>query len=102
MNNETNQKKTRKKCPRKGEEPEKLRRAVSTLASIIDSLATSLKCEIDEGNMGDVKLIKELTGAAKELSALMGSMSEKNGEKEGEGDRVMHVAFREDEEEWAK
>lgn len=101
MNNETNPKKTRKKSSRKAGEPEKLRRAVDTLASIIDSLATSLKSEIDEGNMGDVKLIKELTGAAKELSALMGSMSEKDGSNEG-ASGVVSVAFRDSEEEWAK
>ena len=63
-----------KKSAKLRREHKKLSKTVNTLASIIDSIATSMKGDIDSGEECDIKQLKELTGAAKELSALISAL----------------------------
>ena len=87
------------KRTKKRREQKKLSRAVNTLASIIDTIATSMKGDIEKGEEWDIKQLKELTGAAKELSVLISSVesSESPGEETG-----VWVHFQEGSEKWAK
>ena len=87
---------TKKKKERR--DKKKLGHTVNTLASIIDTIATSMKGDIDGGEEWDLKQLKELTGAAKELSALIASLSE-NEEERGE---TLTVLFEDEGEELAK
>lgn len=88
--------KAKKKCSRT---EKKLHRAVDTLASVIDLMALSIKNELDGDNVCDVKQIKELTGAAKELSGLMAAIDQKNGEDTS--DNRITVLFEGEGEKWA-
>jgi hypothetical protein len=73
-----------KKKKKERRDKKKLSHTVNTLAAIIDTIATSMKGDIDGGEEWDLKQLKELTGAAKEISALISSLSEKEGEHGGE------------------
>lgn len=77
-----------------------LERSVATLASIIDSVATSVKSSIDSGEACDIKQVKELAGTAKELSSLIGAMEDKKGE--GEDGHLITVLFEGEGEKWAR
>ena len=88
---------TKKKRERR--DKKKLSHTVNTLASIIDTIATSMKGDIDGGEEWDLKQLKELTGAAKELSALIASLSDAEGEERGE---TITVLFESEGEELAK
>ncbi len=72
----------------------KLRTAVSVIADIISSEASALKKENDR----DIKQLKELTGAAKELAGVIKTL-----EREDDTDKtaVINVVFGEEEEKWA-
>lgn len=87
------------KRTKKKREQRKLSRTVNTLASIIDTIATSMKGDIEKGEEWDIKQLKELTGAAKELSSLISSLN--TGETDGE-DRGVFVHFSEGCEKWAE
>ena len=88
-----------KKRKRRRRDQKKLSHTVNTLASIIDTIATSMKGEIDGGEDWDLKQLKELTGAAKELSALISSLSE---EDKDSSEASVTVVFEGEGEEWAK
>ncbi|MBE6588057.1 MAG: hypothetical protein E7647_06555 [Ruminococcaceae bacterium] len=77
----------------------KLGRAVNTLASIIDSIATSMKGDIDRGEECDLRQLKDLTGAAKELCALISSL---DPEERDEKTASLTVLFEGEGEKWAK
>ncbi len=88
---------TKKKRMRRNEK--KLTRAVDTIASIIESIASSMKGEIDSGGNWDIKQLKELTGAAKELSVLICALNTDGDEKTGDH---ITVYFEGDSKEWAQ
>lgn len=88
-----------KKRKRKRRDQKKLSHTVNTLASIIDTIATSMKGDIDGGEEWDLKQLKELTGAAKELSALISSLSEDDKDS---AESSFTVVFEGEGEEWAK
>ena len=88
-----------KKKKNERRDKKKLSHTVNTLAAIIDTIATSMKGDIDGGEEWDLTQLKELTGAAKELSALIASLSEEDGENKGE---TLTVIFESDGEELAK
>ena len=88
-----------KKPTKKRQEEKKLKRAVNTLASIIDSVATSMKGEIDGGETCDLKQLKELTGACKELSGLISSIEEQADDSDSSS---LTVIFEGESGEWAK
>lgn len=81
-------------------EEKKLSHTVNTLASMIDTIATSMKGDIECGVEFDLKQLKELTGAAKELSCLISSLNASKEEKDEGGD--VTVVFEGEGEEWAK
>lgn len=88
-----------KKQKKKRRDQKKLSHTVNTLASIIDTIATSMKGDIDGGEEWDLKQLKELTGAAKELSALISSLSEDDKDT---SESSVTVVFESEGEEWAK
>lgn len=45
--------------------------AVDTIAEIIDKMAAEMKGSLENGDSGDIKQLKELTLAAKELAAVI-------------------------------
>ena len=73
---------------------------MDTLASIVDSTATTMKGEIESGKAFDIKQLKELTGAAKELSALICALDEGTDDNGSAG--CVFVSFESEGEEWAK
>ena len=99
MNNRSYEKKPTKR-KRKSAEERLLTRAVATLASIIESMASSMKRDLDNGEGCDIKHLKELTGSAKELSLLLGTMVSR--EKDGDDSRNITVLFEGESEKWAK
>lgn len=73
----------------------KLRNAISVMVDIIADEAASMKKE-DERN---IKQFKELTGAAKELAAVIKTL---DGDMPSETERsVINVIFGEEESKWA-
>lgn len=89
---------TRKTKKKKRREEKKLSHTVNTLASIIDTIATSMKGEIDSGEGWDLKQLKELTGATKELSSLISTLSDE-GKDEG---HTITVSFEGEGEDYSK
>ncbi|MBQ2729671.1 MAG: hypothetical protein IJF69_02745 [Clostridia bacterium] len=92
-------KETKANRQKKQREQKKLSRAVNTLASIVDSIATSMKADLKSGEMFDIKQLKELTGAAKELSALICALDSESSENE---QSTVAIRFEGEGEEWAK
>ena len=88
-----------KKSAKKKREEKKLSHTVNTLASMIDTIATSMKGDIEDGVEFDLKQLKELTGAAKELSGLISSL---NTEENDDSATSVCVVFRGEGEDWAK
>ncbi len=88
-----------KKKKKQRRDQKKLSHTVNTLASIIDSIATAMKGDIDGGEEWDLKQLKELTGAAKELSCLIASLSAEDKEEKS---TAVIVAFEGEGEGWAK
>lgn len=92
---------TKKKATQKTRrEKKKLSHTVMTLASMIDTIATGMKGEVERGEEFDLKQLKELTGAAKELSALISATDPTEGAEEDE--RGIAVIFRGEGQEWAE
>lgn len=89
---------TNKKKTEKSRELKKLKRTVNTLTSIVDSIAISMKGTLEDGECCDIKQLKELTGAAKELSALIFAVNPDDCEEDR---NALTVRF-EGGEEWAK
>jgi len=88
------------KKKRKTKEEKKLSSAIDTLASIIEAKASSmLDCILGDSDSVEIKQIKELTGAVKELSALI---CQKNGDTSEESGNTFTVIFEGEGEEWAK
>ncbi len=88
---------------RKGDEPlkkktadEKLQAAVSVIADIISSEASTMK----RNDERDIKQLKELTGAAKELAAVIKAL-EKDDTEDGSGETRISIAFGEESFKWA-
>lgn len=92
--------KTSKK-KRKTTQEKSLNRAFITVASIIESMATDMKKDIENGKKCDAKHIKELTGAAKELSALLTALSTGNTSHK-ENEKLITVLFESEGEQWGK
>ena len=85
---------------RKSKEEKKLSKAINTLASIIEAKALSMmECIEGSSDSVEIKQIKELTGAVKELSALIYQNS--NESMENTSDSIT-VIFEGEGEEWAK
>ncbi len=80
-------------------EEKKLSHTVLTLASMIDTIATSMKGDVDRGDEFDLRKLKELTGAAKELSALISATECRDAD--GERDSSVAIVFEEEGAEWA-
>lgn len=77
----------------------RLRVAVDTIAEIIDKMAAEMKGSLENGDSGDIKQLKELTLAAKELAAVIRGLEE--GDEEG-NDTSIRVVLEGDIEKWAK
>lgn len=89
-----------KKTAKMRREHKKLSKTVNTLASIIDTIATSMKGDIDSGEVCDIKQLKELTGAAKELSALISALDQGNDQRENA--TTLTVLFEDETQKWAQ
>lgn len=72
----------------------KLRRAIASMVDIIADEASEMKRD-EERNL---KQLKELTGAAKELATVIKTLE---NEGENEGSSVVRVVFGEEEKKWA-
>ncbi len=77
----------------------RLRIAVDTIAEIIDKMAAEMKGSLENGDSGDIKQLKELTLAAKELAAVIRGLEE-NGEEDSTAS--ISVVLEGDIEKWAK
>lgn len=75
---------------------EKLQSAISVIADIISSEATTMK-KYEER---DIKQLKELTGAAKELAAVIKTL-EKEEFIPGANETKISISFEEENEKWA-
>ncbi len=75
---------------------EKLQSAISVIADIISSEATTMK-RYDER---DIKQLKELTGAAKELAAVIKTL-EKDDTPSSTNETKISISFEEDFDKWA-
>ena len=85
---------------RKTKEEKKLSRAIDILASIIETKAALILDTIKNGERNDdIKQIKELTGAVKELSSLIYQSCD-DGKDDGRD--AFRVIFEGEGEEWAK
>jgi len=76
----------------------RLRVAVDTIAEIIDKMAAEMKGSLENGDSGDIKQLKELTLAAKELAAVIRGLEE----NEEEDTASISVVLEGDIERWAK
>ncbi len=74
---------------------EKLQAAISVIADIISSEAATMK-KYDER---DIKQLKELTGTAKELAAVIKSLEKDDDTNQNE--TKISISFEEEKEEWA-
>ena len=90
------------KKKRKSTEVRKLTRAVTTLASIIDGMATTMKEGLEVEGACDVKQLKELCSTAKELSALMNALEDRKTDERSAHLNALTVLFEGEGEEWAK
>lgn len=77
----------------------RLRLAVDTIAEIIDKMAAEMKGALENGDRADIRQIKELTLAAKELAAVIRGLEEPETE---ENDTAVHVVLEGEIEKWAK
>ena len=77
----------------------RLRIAVDTIAEIIDKMAAEMKGSLENGDSGDIKQLKELTLAAKELAAVIRGLEEN---EEEDGTASISVVLEGDIEKWAK
>lgn len=77
----------------------RLRVAVDTIAEIIDKMAAEMKGSLENGDSGDIKQLKELTLAAKELAAIIRGLEESEDE---DNNRSINVILEGDIEKWAK
>ncbi len=90
-----------RKKKRKTTQEKSLNRAFATITSVIENMATGIKKDMESGKKCDVKQIKELTGAAKELAALLGTLScSQNTPYENE--KRITVVFESEGEQWGK
>ena len=81
---------------RKKTTDQKLQAAICTIADIISSEADTLKNEPER----DIKQLKELTGAAKELAAIIKAL-EKEDEAIDKNETKISIVFEEENEKWA-
>lgn len=77
----------------------RLRLAVDTIAEIIDKMAAEMKGALENGDHADIRQLKELTLAAKELAAVIRGLEEPDTD---ENDTAIHVVLEEEIEKWAK
>ncbi|MCI8611877.1 MAG: hypothetical protein HFE66_08185 [Clostridiales bacterium] len=77
----------------------RLRVAVDTIAEIIDKMAAEMKGALESGDRTDIRQLKELTLAAKELAAVIRGLEEANTE---DCDTAINVVLEGDIEKWAK
>lgn len=74
----------------------KLQSAISAIADIISSEAASMKNEPER----DIRQLKELTGAAKELAAVIKALEKEENQIETNETKIS-IVFEEDNEKWA-
>ena len=74
-------------------------RSVDTIAEIIDKMAAEMKGSLENGDSGDIKQLKELTLAAKELAAVIRGLEEN---EEEDNTASISVVLEGDIEKWAK
>ena len=89
------------KRKRKTTQEKSLNRAFATITSVIEAMATGIKKDMEDKKKCDVKQIKELTGAAKELSALLSALSAEHGLQK-ENEKRITVVFESEGEQWGK
>ncbi len=77
----------------------RLRLAVDTIAEIIDKMAAEMKGSLENGDHTDIRQLKELTLAAKELAAVIRGLEEADTEESG---TAINVVLEGDIEKWAK
>lgn len=77
----------------------RLRLAVDTIAEIIDKMAAEMKGALENGDRADIRQLKELTLAAKELAAVIRGLEEADTE---DCDTAINVVLEGDIEKWAK
>ena len=77
----------------------RLRGAVDTIAEIIDKMAAEMKGSLENGDSGDIKQLKELTLAAKELAAVIKGLEVSSEE---DSSASISVVLEGDIEKWAK
>lgn len=92
---------SRKKKKRMSSQEKSLNRAFITVASVIENMAISINREMESGKKCDVKQIKELTGAAKEISALLDTLNT-NQNTTSENQNNITVVFESEGEQWGK
>ncbi len=74
----------------------KLQSAISAIADIISSEAASMKNEPER----DIRQLKELTGAAKELAAVIKALEKEENQIETNETKIS-IVFEEEKEKWA-
>lgn len=77
----------------------RLRVAVDTIAEIIDKMAAEMKGSLENGDSGDIKQLKELTLAAKELAAVIRGLEGDEAEDSGAS---INVVLEGEIEKWAR
>lgn len=77
----------------------RLRVAVDTIAEIIDKMAAEMRGSLENGDSGDIKQLKELTLAAKELAAVIRGLEGDDMEDEG---NAVHIVLEGEVEKWAR
>ncbi len=77
----------------------RLRLAVDTIAEIIDKMAAEMKGALENGDSADIRQLKELTLAAKELAAVIRGLEETGTE---DNDTSINVILEGDIEKWAR
>ena len=73
--------------------------AVDTIAEIIDKMAAEMKGSLENGDSGDIKQLKELTLAAKELAAVIRGLEGDEAEDSGAS---INVVLEGEIEKWAR
>lgn len=77
----------------------RLRVAVDTIAEIIDKMAAEMKGSLENGDSGDIKQLKELTLAAKELAAVIRGLE---GDEPEDSGASINVVLEGEIEKWAR
>ena len=92
---------SQKKRKRKTPQEKSLNRAFVVVADVIESIANGIRNDIENGKKCEVKQIKELTGAAKELSSLLLTLNSDTGTT-ADNEKHVTIVFESEGEQWGK